>query len=152
MFVSFFVAVLVIFLDQIIKYLTVINLQVLESASGIPGLFDFFYIRNDGAGWGLLSGNRNIFLVITVIAAAYIIYLIIKNRHHHLLTRISYGLILGGALGNFIDRLRLGYVVDMFRLQFIDFPIFNIADIALSLGVVLLIIIIIFFKNSEDVI
>lgn len=93
----------------------------------------------------------NFFLIITVLAAAYIIYLIFKNRDHHFITRLSYGLILGGAVGNFIDRIRLGYVIDMFRLKFIDFPIFNVADAALTIGVVLLIIVILFFENTEDV-
>ncbi|MFL2129707.1 signal peptidase II [Ruoffia sp. FAM 26255] len=151
MFLSFFVAILLIVFDQIVKFLTVTNLQVGESARGITNVFDFFYLRNDGGGWGLFSGRVNFFLIITVLAAAYIIYLIFKNRDHHFITRLSYGLILGGAVGNFIDRIRLGYVIDMFRLKFIDFPIFNVADAALTIGVVLLIIVILFFENTEDV-
>lgn len=151
MFLSFFVAIISILLDQYIKYLTVTNLQIGESASGIPMIVDFFYLQNTGAGWGVLSGRLNLLVIISLIAVVYIIYLIIKNKDHYIITRIAYGLVLGGALGNFIDRLRLGYVIDMFRLTFIDFPIFNVADISLTIGVVLLIIVILFYKNSEDV-
>src|SRR5699024_5034085 len=89
MFLSFFVAILLIVFDQIVKFLTVTNLQVGESARGITNVFDFFYLRNDGAGWGLFSGRVNFFLIITVLAAAYIIYLIFKNRDHHFITRLS---------------------------------------------------------------
>lgn len=151
MLLSFFMAVFTILLDQYIKYLTVTNLQLGESASGIPGIFDFFYLQNTGAGWGMFSDRLNLLVFITLIATIYIFYLIIKNRDHYLIVRIAYGLILGGAFGNLIDRLRLGYVIDMFRFEFINFPIFNVADISLSIGVSLIIIVLIFYKNTEDV-
>lgn len=151
MFLSFFIAILSIVLDQFVKYLTVTFLQVGESSAGIPMVFDFFYLQNTGAGWGIFSGRTSLLLLATFVAVVYIVYLIIKNKNHYRLARIAYGFILGGAIGNFIDRVRLGYVVDMFRLSFIDFPIFNVADVALTLGVVLLIIVILFYKNSEDV-
>ncbi|XJS11615.1 signal peptidase II [Aerococcaceae bacterium WGS1372] len=151
MFLPFLIAVFSILLDQYIKFLTISNLQVGESASGIIGVIDFFYLQNTGAGWGMFSGRINLLVIVTILAVIYICYLIIKNRDHYLLVRIAYGLVLGGALGNFIDRIRLGYVIDMFRLKFINFPIFNVADISLTLGVILLISVMLFYQNSEDV-
>lgn len=143
--------ILLVILDQAVKYLTVSRLNLHQSISGINGIFDFYYLRNDGAGWGLFSGNISLFIVVTIIVSIYLIYLIIKNSRHHWLTRLSYGLILGGAIGNFIDRVRYGYVIDMFRLTFIDFPVFNIADVALTLGLVLMMIVILFDLDVEDV-
>lgn len=151
MFLSFFIAIIVIIFDQFIKYLTITHLDLGQSAPGVSGVFDFFYLRNEGASLGMFSGRVNMFIIITIIAVGYLVYLIIKNRDHHILTRVAYGLTLGGAVGNFIDRVRLGYVVDMFRLEFINFPIFNVADVGLTIGVILLIIVIMFIKNSEDV-
>lgn len=143
------VALLTVIADQALKYWTVKHLKLFESRSGIPYLFDFYFVTNDGAGWGILSGQRNLFIVLTCLMLAYFIYLIVKHRQGETLSQLAYGLLLGGGLGNLIDRLRDGYVIDMISLNFMDFPIFNLADMALTLGAVLLIIQILRGRDQE---
>lgn len=151
MFLPIFSAIIIIVIDQIVKYWTVNNIPLYSSQTGLPGVFDFYHIHNEGAGWGLLSGRINFFIIITVIVVIYLCLLIYQNRRYHWLTRLSYGMLLGGALGNFIDRIRLGYVIDMFRLTFMEFPIFNVADVMLSVGVGLLIFVMVFNFDTGEV-
>lgn len=151
MTLAYIVAFLVTVIDQTIKKWTTNSLQLHESREGIEGVFDFFYIRNEGAGWGILQGQMWFFYIVTLFIMAYVVYLIYKHRQSNLWLKITYGLLLGGALGNFIDRLLLGYVIDMFRLSFINFPIFNIADVALSVGIFLLIIQVLLTQDTEGV-
>lgn len=150
MIIAFFTSFFVLLADQGLKLWVSLNFKVMESRPALPGIFDWFYIQNDGAGWGMFSGRLGLFVLITIPVLIYLIYLIYKNRHRAWYIHLSYGLLLGGALGNLVDRLRLGYVVDMIRLSFINFPIFNIADTALTLGVISLILILFFAEHSEE--
>ncbi|MRI84798.1 signal peptidase II [Aerococcaceae bacterium WS4759] len=151
MAIAYLVALLMVLVDQIIKKWTTSSLQLHESRSGIDGLFDFYYIRNEGAGWGILQGRMWFFYVVTFVIIVYLIYLIYKHRQGSLFLKCTYGLLLGGAIGNLIDRIINGYVIDMFRLTFMNFPIFNVADMALSIGVVLLIIQVLMTEDTEGV-
>ncbi|MRI80564.1 signal peptidase II [Aerococcaceae bacterium DSM 109653] len=151
MTIAYLVALLMVLVDQIIKKWTTSSLQLHESRSGIDGLFDFYYIRNEGAGWGILQGRMWFFYVVTFVIIVYLIYLIYKHRQGSLFLKCTYGLLLGGAIGNLIDRIINGYVIDMFRLTFMNFPIFNVADMALSIGVVLLIIQVLMTEDTEGV-
>lgn len=151
MAIAYLVALLMVLIDQIIKKWTTSSLQLHESRSGIDGLFDFYYIRNEGAGWGILQGRMWFFYVVTFVIIVYLIYLIYKHRQGSLFLNCTYGLLLGGAIGNLIDRIINGYVIDMFRLTFMNFPIFNVADMALSIGVVLLIIQVLMTEDTEGV-
>ncbi|MRJ46574.1 signal peptidase II [Fundicoccus ignavus] len=151
MAIAYLVALLMVLIDQIIKKWTTSSLQLYESRSGIDGLFDFYYIRNEGAGWGILQGRMWFFYVVTFVIIVYLIYLIYKHRQGSLFLKCTYGLLLGGAIGNLIDRIINGYVIDMFRLTFMNFPIFNVADMALSIGVVLLIIQVLMTEDTEGV-
>lgn len=151
MAIAYLVALLMVLIDQIIKKWTTSSLQLHESRIGIDGLFDFYYIRNEGAGWGILQGRMWFFYVVTFVIIVYLIYLIYKHRQGSLFLKCTYGLLLGGAIGNLIDRIINGYVIDMFRLTFMNFPIFNVADMALSIGVVLLIIQVLMTEDTEGV-
>jgi signal peptidase II len=128
-----------IFLDQIVKMATVKGLSLSEQKVLVKGILSLTHLRNDGAAWSLLAGQQWFFLVLTVVAVGFATWYLLKN-----LTKNCYAfgltLIISGALGNFIDRARQGYVVDMFQLDFINFPIFNVADILLTVGFVLLFI------------
>lgn len=126
----------VIGLDQWVKYLTVTNLQLGETKEFIPGVLSFTNIRNTGAAWSLFEGKMWFFYIITVLVVGVIGYLLVKHVHGNKWFTVGLSLVLAGALGNFIDRVRLGYVVDMFQTEFINFPIFNVADTALVIGVV----------------
>lgn len=133
--VYLFLSALLVAVDQWYKYWIVSNLALHQTKEIIPGWFSITHIRNTGAAWSVFEGQMAFFFVITVAAVAIIGYLLYKNYRENHVYSIGLSLILAGAIGNFIDRMRLGYVVDMFQLDFIKFPIFNIADVLLFCGV-----------------
>lgn len=149
MILAFIVTFCVVILDQSVKNWIVNSLELHHSMSGVPQLFDFFHIRNEGASWGIFAGQRGVFIMLTLVVCGYIVYTIVTHRKERAFFYVAYGLLLGGAIGNLIDRIRLGYVIDMFRLQFMEFPIFNVADIALTLGVISLLVVVFFDREKE---
>lgn len=151
--VYYLIAVFVIALDQITKGIIVRNMDVRES---IEIIRDFFYItshRNTGAAWGMLEGQMWLFYIITVIVVAGIIYFMQTQAKGKPLFQMSLAFILGGAIGNFIDRLFRKEVVDFLDTYIFgyDFPIFNIADAALTIGVIMLFIQMISEERKEKV-
>lgn len=133
------VSLMIFGLDQLVKYLVVTHIKLDTTVSFIPHVLSLSNVRNDGAAWSILQGQQLLLFVITIAALAVMFALLKKNRNDRLFAW-ALTLMIGGTLGNFLDRLRLGYVVDMFTLDFMNFPIFNIADCALTVGVILLII------------
>ena len=115
----------------------------------INGVLSLTHLRNNGAAWSLLEGQQWFFTIITIIVLIVAIWVLIKNINKNWYA-FSLTLIISGALGNFIDRIRQGYVVDMFQLDFINFPIFNVADILLSIGFVVLFIAILTEKDGVN--
>ena len=104
-------------------------------------------VRNDGAAWSVLSGQQWFFTVITIVALGLMGYFFWKLKNDNLYM-LAISLLIAGTLGNFIDRIRLGYVVDMFETLFMNFPIFNVADMCLTFGVIIVIIALI--KDEKD--
>ncbi|WP_102347007.1 signal peptidase II [Bacillus sp. Marseille-P3661] len=142
----YFIALVVIIIDQWSKWLVVKRMEIGES---IPVIDQFFYLtshRNRGAAWGILQGQMWFFYIITIIVIGFVVYYIWKLARKQPLLGWALGLILGGAIGNFIDRLFRKEVVDFFDfyLNFgfftYNYPIFNIADSALFLGVIIILI------------
>lgn len=129
------IAAVIIVLDQIVKYMTVEYIPLGNIVNLHNPILSLTYIKNTGAAWGILAGKMWLFTLITVVVVAGIIYVLYKNRNASKWFSIGLSLILGGAIGNFIDRIGQGFVVDMFMFKFIDFPIFNVADISLVMGV-----------------
>ena len=120
-----------------------------DSMDGINGFFNFVHVENGGAGYGVLSGKRYLLIFISIIVlSAYIIYYILDAKRNKdktsFLLSASLGLITGGCIGNQVDRIFIGKVRDFIHLQFMTFPVFNIADICLTIGVILAIIYFIF--------
>ncbi|MBG9983685.1 signal peptidase II [Aerococcaceae bacterium DSM 111022] len=152
MLVTILTGIFLLFCDQFLKIYIHNQFQPNETKAIIDNVLNFTYIRNDGAGWGILSGQRTFFIVITLIIIVILIRIIIKNKEKSWTQLIWLGMILSGAIGNLIDRIILGYVVDMFHLTFIDFPVFNIADMALTVGIVGLMIVTIITPEEEHVI
>ena len=128
---------LLVFLDQFSKYLVVTNIGLHLKIEIIPGLFELTNVRNTGMGFSLLEGALNLFYFITPLAVALLVYLLYKDRHTLWYNQLSFLLMIAGALGNFIDRLRLGYVVDFLSFDIFSyrFPVFNLADTFLTIGV-----------------
>lgn len=139
--------ILGIVLDQIVKMAIVKNLRLSEQKSVINGILSLTHLRNNGAAWSILEGQQWFFVLTTVIVLAVAIWFWLKNLSKNWYA-IGLTLIISGALSNFIDRVRQGYVVDMFQLDFINFPIFNVADILLSIGFVVLFIGILIEKDE----
>ena len=147
--IYFMISGLLVALDQWVKWWIVNDLSLGETKTLIPGV-SLNHIRNTGAAWSMLEGKMWFFVIITVIAVIVVVTLMVKNRkqgNRWLLTGLSF--ILAGAIGNFIDRVRLGYVVDMFQTDFMNFPIFNVADMTLVCGVILILIYIILDEKEQ---
>lgn len=125
--------------DQLLKYWVASSIVLGGSTQLIPGIIELTNLRNSGAAWSLFEGQQTFFTIITIVAIIVIGYFIWQYRKNVPML-IGLSLIMAGTIGNFIDRLRQGYVVDMFETTFINFPIFNIADMCLTIGVIWLII------------
>lgn len=135
------VAALVVAADQITKYLIAINLTT--SSKAIPvlgGLFNIRYTTNSGAAWSILSGKTWFLVAITLAVMTVCIYMLAKKTYGSKLMFWAVSLVLAGGLGNLIDRIARGAVVDFIEFGFFDFPIFNVADIAVCTGAGLIIL------------
>lgn len=135
------IAIVILFsLDQLIKQAVVANLALGATHPLIPNVLSATYLRNDGAAWSMLAGQQWFFTVISIVALAIMLWFLIKYRHRWYY-QVGLIFMIAGTLGNFYDRLINGYVVDMFQLDFINFPIFNFADTCLTIGVIWIIIV-----------
>lgn len=141
--------VLVLILDQAVKYWTNVNLEVGAVKELIPGFIELTNKRNPGAAWGLFENGRWLFVALTVVACIVIIVALRNDYIKGKLGRWMLVLVMAGGLGNFIDRLIYGYVVDMLHFQFVDFPVFNVADIFISVCGVIFCIWLIFHRSDE---
>ena len=115
----------------------------------LPGLVKLTYTENRGASFGILQNQQWLFVIITAVALTAMVWLLFSQRVTHPLGRWSLTAVLGGAVGNFVDRLFHGFVVDMFEFEFFHFAIFNVADIFISLGGVSLLIYLLFLYHKE---
>ena len=142
-------SILFVIADQVVKMWTVNHFSLHEGMEFMKGIVSILYDRNTGAAWGMFEGKMVFFYLITAVAVGTLLYLMFKEKGKSKLLLTAYSLILAGAVGNFIDRIRLGYVVDMFKFEFVDFPIFNVADICLTIGVIFLFYYVIFKEQSK---
>lgn len=126
-------------LDQLLKIWATNYLLPLGSAPLIPGFIELRYVLNDGMAFSMLSGQRWLLITVTGMVLLVVAGMLLFRRMPRL-ERIVWMLVLGGGLGNLIDRVRTGVVVDYLNFQFIDFPVFNFADICVCVGVGLLIL------------
>ena len=145
-------AIVIIALDQISKILTTTYFSLGEVKNIIPGILNFTYVRNQGAAFGIFQGARVFFIIVTIVVFAGIIYYLKKANPQSRLEKWAIACMAGGAFGNFIDRLLFGYVRDFIYVEFIDFPVFNIADCFVCIGAGLYILYAFsdMFNNKED--
>ncbi len=139
-------------LDQVTKWLAVLFLKNAETVTVIPSVLGFTYVENRGAAFGILQGQRWLFLALTGVIMIAILWLVLfgKFRSFRWFT-VSATLIVAGGIGNFIDRLIHGYVVDFIQVQFFEFPVFNVADCFVVVGSVLLLIFFFFLYDEHPV-
>ena len=151
MFVAIFSIILII-IDQFTKYLVVTNIANENPVVLIDNFLKLYYIENRGAAFGILQGFRSLFTVITVLVLLFLIVFLIRNYNKvPFIYLVSFSLLIGGTIGNFIDRIRLHYVVDFISMRFFghDFAIFNFADMFIVLGTILISIGIVLHDNKR---
>lgn len=132
------IAFLVAVADQFTKWIVVRNMYLHESIQVIPGIFSITRIHNTGIAFGLFPGIPDVFTVITLMSMLIVVYFYLTIEPRTMLLTVGCALILGGALGNLLDRFRLGYVVDFIHFSF--WPAFNVADSSVTIGVALLLL------------
>lgn len=128
------VILLLVGLDQLSKHLVRLYIPMYTKVDFIPHILGLNHIHNTGAAFSMLSGARWFFVVLTVIFVIAAMYVLLKKNPFHPMGTWSMVLVIGGAIGNLIDRALFGYVVDMFEVLFMDFAIFNVADIFVVVG------------------
>ena len=135
--------------DQYTKYLTVANIPLYADVPFIPGLLQLTYVRNTGAAFSSFEGQQWLFGLIFALFTVAIVYEYVKkSMPFTTLERWLIAAIYAGGLGNMIDRVRLGYVVDMIETTFMEFPVFNVADIFITCGCILMMVHLIFFNKE----
>ncbi len=140
--ISLIITLICTLIDQIVKIIIVGTMTTHSSYSIIPNFFSITYVENDGAAWSIFSGNR-IFLIIISLIALILIYLyFIKNKNMNKFEFINYSILLGGIIGNLLDRIKYGKVIDYldFKIFNYDFPVFNFADMCIVISIILLVI------------
>lgn len=138
-FAAFFILSLIwILLDQLTKNAMEEILGKIAETPALPGIFKFNLVHNYGAAWGIFGGaTLPLILFSILVCIAIIIYLLKMWQHTNMFIIFGASLIFAGGIGNMIDRISLGYVIDFISLEFINFPVFNIADIGVTVGVIL---------------
>ena len=141
------ITVISLLIDQLTKWLITSNLKITETISIIPNFFRITYLQNTGGAFSILSKSLPLLIVLTVVILFIIIWIIKKMSVIDTFNIITYGILIGGILGNFIDRIRLGYVIDFldFNIGSYHYPVFNIADIMIVVSCIILII-----KNIKE--
>ena len=132
--------ILILVADQLTKYLTVANIDLYEKISVIPGFMGLTYVQNTGAAWSSFQGQTWLFVLVFLVFAGFILWEFPKKRMPFtVFERWCIVAVFAGGLGNMVDRLHLGYVVDMICVDFIEFPVFNVADCFITCGCIALI-------------
>ena len=143
---------LLMFIDQLIKYFVIHNLELYKSIKLIPNFFYITYVKNDGAAFSILRGNRWLLIAIGIIALMFMIKLIIMDKKITKLDVVSYSLVIGGILGNLVDRVLYGSVIDYldFYLFGYNAPVFNFADSCIVIGAIIIICVLIKEGNNYE--
>lgn len=144
--------------DQFTKYLASGRLQGEGKVSFLPHIISFFYLENEGMAWGMLSGKIVLFVILTCILTAGIVFVMFraekliqkKQRRIYTVLQADLAVLTAGAIGNLVDRVKNGYVVDFIKTEFIEFPVFNLADCYVTVSMLLLIVVVLFFINEEE--
>ena len=138
-------SIFIILIDQFTKYLMIYNYKKFINKDFL--LFKLDFVKNYGAAFNIFSGNRIFLSLISILFSILLIYLIFRKNTLNIFDLYSYSFILGGTIGNGIDRIYRGFVVDFINLNIINFPVFNIADISINIGFIFLLYNI--FKNNR---
>ena len=147
----FFVGIFVLLaVDQITKLIVLKNLTSVATVPVLQNIFHLTYCENRGAAFGILQNQTWIFIIITVAVLVTVIYFMVRMRPKNIWLNFSLILLIGGALGNFVDRIFRGFVIDFLDFRIINFPIFNVADCFVVVGAILLGCYIIFSEQKKE--
>lgn len=144
--------ILFIILDQLLKVWALSQLKNQDPIIIVKNIFEFYYLENRGAAFGILQNRQIIFFILTILVLVAVtwFYLQLPDTRRYVPLRICYMFLMAGAIGNFIDRITRGYVIDFCYFKAINFPVFNIADIYVTVTVVLLLILILFYYKEDE--
>ncbi|WP_255883502.1 MULTISPECIES: signal peptidase II [unclassified Ruminococcus] len=143
---TFIIAAVVVAADQLVKILVINQLKPIRSVTVIEGLLNFTYVENKGMAFGMLANQRWIFIALTSVVILALIVAVLKLKNQSNLFYISAALLIGGGIGNMIDRILYGYVVDYIQLSFFP-PVCNFADYCVTAGVIIFLIYLFFFTD-----
>ena len=147
-FMVLFAAVIAV-ADQLVKYFVLTHIPLFGTMELLPGVVGLTYVQNYGAAFSSLQGMRWLFVVILVVFIGVVIWdYKVKYMRFTTFERWCIASICGGGIGNMIDRVRYGFVVDMFRTEFMNFPIFNVADCFITCGCIALVVSLLFFNKD----
>lgn len=151
--IYFIITVLLTAADQITKHLAVSYLTYIGSIPLVQNVFHLTYVENRGIAFGLFSGGRIIFIAVSIILLAALTVIMYKTPkiQRTVWQKAGTALIFAGAIGNIADRIRLGYVIDFFDFRLINFPVFNVADIAVCVGAAMILIHFLFSGSDENI-
>ena len=144
------IILILIAVDQLSKYWALNYLKDVGSISVIQNIFHLTYVENRGAAFGMFQNNQMIFVIVAILASIFGLYYL-HTKKIHLIGRTGILLIISGAIGNLIDRVKLGYVVDYFDFRIVWEYVFNVADVFVVVGTILLCLYILFFEDKEMV-
>ena len=144
------IAVALVLLDQVVKFLVRANIPLYTSVTFIPGVMDLTYVQNTGAAFSLLNEHTWVLTLISLGASILLAVLLLKKVFPHPFAMTCLSVVLAGAVGNLIDRVAFGYVTDMFKTTFMNFAVFNVADICLVCGIIALCIYVLFFYDKLE--
>lgn len=135
--------------DQLVKLLVRAHIPLGGGVDFIPHVMDLTYVRNTGAAFSVFSQHTWALALLSAVASVVLVVLLIRTAGAPVLWKFSLALVIAGAIGNLIDRALLGFVTDMFRTLFIDFAVFNVADICITVGGVLCAVYVVFFAEKK---
>ncbi len=152
LFLDVVLLLILLAIDQLTKYFAVIKLKDKASWVIIDGVFELHYLENRGAAFGMLQNQKVFFVLIAVVILAMIVYVLYKIPYQKMYNKLHISLVFiaGGAIGNLIDRIRYDYVVDFLYFSLINFPVFNVADIYVTLSAIFLVILLLFVYKESD--
>ena len=150
MVIYFIIAVLIVVFDQISKILIEHSFELGQQKILINKILSFIYVRNEGAAFGIFQGARVFFIILTIVIFVGGYFYLRKNPLSSPFEKCGVSFIAGGAVGNFIDRVFLGYVRDFISADFIDFPVFNVADCFVCVGAFLFVLTVLITEKSKE--
>ena len=150
--ICIFLTAIAIFADQYTKYRAMTDLKDADSFVLINNVLEFYYIVNTGSSWGMLAGQKALILFISAVIIALCVFMILRSPDDikYIPFNISLSMIIAGGIGNGIDRIRFSYVIDFIYFKAINFPVFNVADIFVTCGAAMFILLILFKYKEKD--